>query len=90
MNSDFVTKMKFHIKNTLSTWEKEGIIDFQAWWRFLKYEIRQFSIEVLKLPAQNTQKEKNIENKLKKLETNTNYIENSEYIDYRNKLDKIY
>ena len=31
-----------------------------------------------------------LENKLKKLETNTNYIENSKHIDCRNKLDKIY
>ena len=31
-----------------------------------------------------------LENKLKKLENNTNYIENLEYIDSRNKLDKIY
>ena len=30
-----------------------------------------------------------LENKLKKLENNTNYIENSEYVDCRNKLDKI-
>ena len=30
------------------------------------------------------------ENKIKKLENNTNYIQNSEYIDCRNKLDKIY
>ena len=30
------------------------------------------------------------ENKLKKLETYTNYIDNFEYIDCRNKLDKIY
>ena len=31
-----------------------------------------------------------LENKLKKLKNNTNYIENSEYVDCRNKLDKIY
>ena len=31
-----------------------------------------------------------LENKLKKLVNNTNYIENLEYIDCRNKLDKIY
>ena len=32
-----------------------------------------------------------LENKLKKLNTtNTNYFKNSEYIDCRNKLDKIY
>ena len=31
-----------------------------------------------------------LENKLKILESNTNYIENSEYINWKNKLDKIY
>ena len=31
-----------------------------------------------------------LENKLKKLENHTNYIENSEYIDCQNKLDKMY
>ena len=31
-----------------------------------------------------------LENKLKILENNTNYIENLEQIDCRNKLDKIY
>ena len=30
-----------------------------------------------------------LENKLKKLENHTNYIENLEYVDCRNKLDKI-
>ena len=30
-----------------------------------------------------------LENKFKKLENNTNYIENFEYIDCRNKIDKI-
>ena len=45
MNPDFATKMKFPIKNTLETLEKERITDFQARWEFLKYEIRKFSIE---------------------------------------------
>ena len=31
-----------------------------------------------------------LKNKLKKLGNNTNYIENLEYINWRNKLDKIY
>ena len=31
-----------------------------------------------------------LENKLKKLENHINYIENSEYIDCQNKLDKMY
>ena len=91
MNSDFQTKMKFHIKSTLETLEIEGIRDPQVRWEFLKYEIRKFSIEFSKLQAQNKKKEKMfLENKLKKLENNTNYIENLEYIDCRNKLDKIY
>ena len=91
MNSDFQTKMKFHIKSTLETLEIEGIRDPQVRWEFLKYEIRKFSIEFSKLQAQNKKKEKMfLENKLKKLENNTNYIENLEYIDCRNILDKIY
>ena len=48
-------------------------------------------MEFSKLQAQNTKKEKFfLENKLEKLENNTNCIENLEYIDCRNKLDKIY
>ena len=91
MNSDFQTKMKFQIKSTLETLEIEGIRDPQVRWEFLKYEMRKFSIEFSKLQAQNKKKEKTfLENKLKKLENNTNYIENLEYIDCRNKLDKIY
>ena len=91
MNSDFQTKMKFHIKCTLETLEIEGINDLQVRWEFLKYEIRKFSIEFSKLQAQNMKKEKMfLENKLKKLENNTKCIENLEYIDCRNKLDKIY
>ena len=31
-----------------------------------------------------------LENKLKKLENNPKYIENSEYIDCKNELDEIY
>ena len=91
MDSDFQARMKFHIKSTLETLEIEGIRDPQVRWEFLKYEIRKFSIEFSKLQAQNTKKEKMfLENKLKKLENNTNCMENLEYIDCRNKLDKIY
>ena len=57
MNSDFQTKMKFHIKSTLETLEIEGITDLQVRWEFLKYEIRKFSIEFSKLQVQNTKKE---------------------------------
>ena len=49
MNSDFQTKIKFHIKSTLETLETEGITDPQVRWEFLKYDIRKFSIEFSKL-----------------------------------------
>ena len=49
MNSDFQTKIKFHIKSTLETLETEGIKDPQVRWEFLKYDIRKFSIEFSKL-----------------------------------------
>ena len=90
-DSDFQTKMKFHIKRTLKTLEIEGNRDPQVRWEFLKYEIRTFSLEFARLQAQNTKNEKFLlENKLIKLENNTNYTENWKYIDCRNKLDKIY
>ena len=69
--------MKLHIKSTLETLEIEGIRDLQFRWKFLKYEIRKFSIDLSKLQAQNTKNEKMfLENKLKKLENNTNYNKN--------------
>ena len=76
--------MKHHIKSTIETLESEGITDFQAGWECLKYEERKFSIEYPKLLAQNK-----VESKLKKLETTTKFIENLDYIDCRNELDKI-
>ena len=73
MNSDFQTKMKFHIKSTLETLEIEGIRDPQVRWEFLKYEIRKFSTELSKLQGQNMKKGKMLlENKLKRLENDIN------------------
>ena len=62
MNSDFVTKIKFHIKNTLrvlKTLEK-GITDFQVRWEFLNNKIRKFVIEFSQPQAQNTKKIKSV------------------------------
>ena len=36
MNSDFLINMKYYIKSTLETMEKEGITDFKARWLFLQ------------------------------------------------------
>ena len=85
MNSDFQTKTKFHIESTLE------ILQIEVRWEVLKYEMRKFSIELSKLQVENMKKEKLLlKNKLKKLDNNTNYIENLEYIDCRNKLDEKY
>ena len=43
MNSDFVTKMKYHIRSTLETLEKD-ITDVQAKWKFIEYKTRIFLI----------------------------------------------
>ena len=51
MNYKFVTVVKFHIKSTLETSEKEGIRNFQIRWEFLKYIIREFLTEFSKLQA---------------------------------------
>ena len=48
--------MKYLIKSTLKTLEKEGNTDFQARWEFLKYEVRKFSTEFSKLLPYNTKK----------------------------------
>ena len=58
MNSDFVNKIKYHIKSTLETVEKEGITNFRVRWEFLKYEVKNFLIEFSKLLAQKTKKKK--------------------------------
>ena len=74
--------MKFHIKNTLETLEIKGYRDpqvkiSQTWNKKVVHRIFKAAKMFL-------------DNKFKKLENNTNYIENMEYIDCRNKLDKIY
>ena len=85
-----MTKTKFNIKSTLETLKKEELQIFKLDGNFsnVKYKIfdRIFKATIPK-------KQKNViflENKLNKLETNTNYIKNLEYVGCRNKLDKIY
>ena len=54
LNSDFVDKMKAQIANTQKSLDKENIRDDQARWKYLKYEIRKFSIKFSKLLSKNT------------------------------------
>ena len=61
MNSDFQTKMKFHIKSTLETLEIERINDLQVRWEFLKYEIRNSIFDrIFKAGSPKHEKRKNV------------------------------
>ena len=91
LNSDFVDKMKAHIANTQKSLDKENIRDDQARWEYLKYEIRKFSIKFSKLLSKNTKTQTLLlEKKLKLLECTANYLDNSEYISCKSKLDQFY
>ena len=85
-----MTKTKFNIKSTLETLKKEELQIFKLDGNFSNVKYKIFD-RIFK--ATSPKKQKNViflENKLNKLETNTNYIKNLEYVGCRNKLDKIY
>ena len=46
LNSDFVDKMKAHIANTKKSFDQENIRGDQDRWKYLKNEIRKFSIKL--------------------------------------------
>ena len=79
LNSDFIDKMKAHIASTQTNLDKQNIRDDQARWEYLKYEIRKFSIKFSKLFSKNT-----------KTQCTANYLDNSEYISCKSKLDQFY
>ena len=70
--------MKAHIANTQKNLDKEEIRDNQARWKYLKYEIRTFSIKFSKLLLKNTKAETLLlEKRLGLLECTANYLDNS-------------
>ena len=87
LNSDFVDKMKALIANTHKSLDKENIREDQARWEYLKYEIRKFSIKFSKLLLKNMKTQTLLLEK-KKLECTANYLDNSEYISCKSKLDQ--
>ena len=88
LNSDFVDKM---LANTQKNLDKENLTDDQARWEYIKYEIRKFSIKLSKLLSNNTKTEALLLKKtLKLLECTANYLDNSEYISGKSKLDQFY
>ena len=48
LSKEFVEKRKEHISTCLNLLEKENILDDQVRWEYLKYEVRQFSINFQK------------------------------------------
>ena len=83
--------MKTLIKNVLNNFDQDNIVDPQFRWEYLKYEIRKFSIHFSKDIGLNKKIEKMyLENKLKTLETRPDFIDNPEYTETNEKLDKIY
>ena len=61
-------------------------------WVYLKYEIRKFTIRFLKNFAKKVRKEtQSVKKKVKHFESSvTNYHNNLQYIEYKEKLDTIY
>ena len=83
--------MKTLIKNVLNNFDQDNIVDPQFRWEYLKYEIRKFSIHFSKGIARNKKIERTyLENKLKTLENSPSFVNNPEYIETNEKLDKIY
>ena len=90
LNSNFIDKIKAHIANTQKSLDKENIRDDQARWEYLKYEIRKFSIKFSKLLSKNTKTHTLLleKKKLKSLECTAKFLDNSEYISCKCKLDQ--
>ena len=83
--------MKTLIKHVLDNLDQDNIVDPQFRWEYLKYEIRKFSIHFSKGIARNKNTDRTyLENKLKTLENSPSFVNNPEYIETNEKLDKIY
>ena len=83
--------MKTLIKHVLDNLDQDNIVDPQLRWEYLKYEIRKLSIHFSKRIARNKKTDRRyLENKLKTLENKLSFVNNPEYIETNEKLDKIY
>ena len=89
VNQEFLEKMKEHIPTCLSLLKKENILDDQARWDYLKYEVRKSSIKLSKAQAKKLRLERALlEEKLKSLESNMNNHE--EYNGCKSQLEQTY
>ena len=90
-DENYREQMRTLIENVLDNLDQDNIVDPQFRWEYLKYEIRKFSIHFSKGIARNKKTERTyLENKLKTLETRSNFADKPEYTETSEKLDKIY
>ena len=90
-NENYCEQMTTLIKNVLNNLNQDNTVNPQFCWEYLKYEIRKFSTHFSKGLARNKKTEKTyLESKFKTLENCPNFVDNLEYIEANEKLDKIY
>ena len=91
-NENYREQTKTLIMHLLDNLGQDNIVDPQFRWKYLKYEIRKFPIYFSKGIAQNkkTKRRKYLEIKIKAHENSPSFVNNPEYIETNEKLDKIY
>ena len=91
-NEEYVHQMKKFISDTLNDLFNENILDDQVKWEYLKYNIRNYTINFSKKLAKNTNKKiLDLETKLKHFEKDyENYVDNIDHKVCKQQLDAIY
>ena len=84
--------MKKFISDTLNELFNENILDDQVKWKYLKYNIRKYTISISKKLAKSTNKKiVDLETKLKHFEKDyENYVNNIDHKVCKQQLDAIY
>ena len=91
-NEEYVHQMKKFISDTLNELFNENILDDQVKWKYLKYNIRKYTISISKKLAKSTNKKiVDLETKLKHFEKDyENYVNNIDHKVCKQQLDAIY
>ena len=91
-DQNFTEKLKKFIENLKEDLDSENSFDDQVKWKYMKFEIRKFTISYPKIRAKNNKKIKNdLENKLKDLENDlSNYDKLQKYNKVKSELEEIY
>ena len=91
-NQEYVHQMKKFISDTLNKLFNKNVLDDQVKWKYLKYNIRKYTINFSKKLAKNTNKKiLDLEMKLKHFEKYyENYVDNIDYKVFRQQIDAIY